>query len=261
MATNFLNCVEIRFKNRADEIKANYRNTRARCNSILSHVFTIIKKLGYQIDIEDLHTKVFISGSSINSLLNNMPFHDFDIWFYEQRDLDLCKTNLINNRSNRKRVIFDMTENIIDMMIEGRDLQFILIDAGDPDEITEKFDWSIGSAYATFGDLGTPNIFNDSSSKDIKVTGSRPVDKPYSSMMRLVKYLGRGWEFKDEKLQMAYIDGIIKHVLDTQEKLNEEEVSNGVLQEIPKLVSKEAVIKAIRKADPGYYKGKPRYTP
>jgi hypothetical protein len=240
MAPNIFTAI----KERCEIRRGRKSTSRSLCESTMSHVFVLIKKFGHKINIEDLHTKVFISGSSINSILNDLPFADFDIFFYKEEHLKEFKNNVSGFNADSLYV----TETLVNILLEGRELQFVLLEAGKPEDVAKNFDWSVGSASAVFNETtGEPDIQYYEEYKDISGIGLG--NKPYSSFMRLIKYLKRGWRFDDEQEQISFIDKIIIHALDSQEELRE----SG------RNLSKDETLKIIRDRDPGYYSGRPRY--
>lgn len=138
----------------------------------------------------------YITGGSIASLIAGDKVNDYDFYFYNSADAEEVRRYFQNykDEDNGKYKLNLITENSINL---SENIQLITKFAGSHDEVVSKFDWlHIRSVFyydkATNSyELSIPeDTYRLICEKDLVYTGS---DYPLSSLIRLRKYMRKGW--------------------------------------------------------------------
>lgn len=156
------------------------------------------------IDIIKNHS--FITGGCIPSMMLDEFVNDFDFYFdtkenaldvkeyFEQREkkslsVDKYKTNLI-------------TENSINLSDK---VQLVIKFYGSPTEVIEKFDWAHIKSYFMYSKkiVLADDLYRLIVEKELVYTGS---EYPLSSLMRLKKYIKKGWNVSNSVILNIALD-------------------------------------------------------
>jgi len=208
----------------------------------ISHVFSIIKRLEEDLGIPNLHTQVFITGSSIHSIRQGLDYNDFDIVFRKMEDLVKFESKATATLSFPA-----IQRSLFDFNCEGRKLQFLLFKWGSPKEIIDTHDWSVANGYAVCSGPNEHSPYDPDVNIYISQTGNsietkNTGDQPYSALTRLWKYLKRGWTFNDPTEQNKFIGSIIETSVKVYMEMSEES----------DVVTAKDVVKEVKRRDAGY---------
>ena len=163
-----------------------------------SEIKTIIKERSY------------ITGGCIPSMLMGEFVNDYDIYFYTKEDAEKIKDYYQRQRLDSSFIPgthkFEcklITENAINLSDK---IQLIIKFVGTPEEVTEKFDWQhIKSYYLCKQEklFLKHDIYRLICEKELIYTGS---DYPLSSLMRLKKYIKKGWNVSNTTILHITLD-------------------------------------------------------
>jgi hypothetical protein len=179
-----------------------------------SEIKTIIKENSY------------ITGGCIPSMLMDEFVNDYDIYFYNKEDAEKVKVYFENNHTKNKDDKFHIkliTENSINLSDK---IQLIIKFVGDPMFVIEKFDWQhIKSWYSCKAEKLhlTSNVYQLICEKELVYTGS---DYPLSSLMRLKKYIKKGWSVSNTTILHIALDIVAS--FNKMEKKRQEEKQNSL---------------------------------
>lgn len=148
----------------------------------------------------------YITGGCIPSMLIDEFVNDYDIYFYIKEDTEKVKNYFENSHTKNKDDKFHVkliTENAINLFDK---IQLITKFVGTPEEVTHKFDWQhIKSWYSCKEEklYLTPDVYQLVVEKELIYTGS---DYPLSSLMRLKKYIKKGWNVSNTTILHIALD-------------------------------------------------------
>jgi hypothetical protein len=152
----------------------------------------------------------YITGGCIPSMLLDEFVNDFDIYFYYIEDVEKVKDYYQRQRldisfipGTHKFECKLITENSINLSDK---VQLIIKFVGDPMIVTEKFDWQhIKSWYSCKAEKLhlTSDVYQLVVEKELVYTGS---DYPLSSLMRLKKYIKKGWNVSNTTILHIALD-------------------------------------------------------
>lgn len=151
-------------------------------------------------EIKEIFKKrCFITGGSIPSMLMDEWVNDYDFYFFQKDDINKVKeyfekyhTKDTSNKYHLK-LITDNSINISDK------IQLITKFYGNPKEVTANFDWKHIKSYFWYNEshnnekyelVLTDDVYRLIVEKELIYTGS---SYPLSSLLRLKKYLKKGW--------------------------------------------------------------------
>lgn len=198
------------------------------------------------IDKEDIQTiikeKSFITGGCIPSMLMDEYVNDYDIYFYNKEDAEKVKQYFESRKScsttsgntETKFSVKLITENAINLSDK---IQLVVKFTGTPEQVTSKFDWQHIKSYFYFDKLkGYQLVFVDDVyrlivEKELIYTGS---DYPLSSLLRLKKYLKKGWNVSNST--------IVHIVLDVAAVLHSAERNRKTIKEQKHISSHNSII-------------------
>jgi len=160
------------------------------------------------IEEEDIkHTlkhRTFITGGAIPSMLMDEWVNDYDIYFYSQTDADKVRGYFERRLEYKGKFHVNLlTENAINLSDK---IQLITKFVGNPKNVVEKFDWQhIKSWYCCKTEKLhlTPDVYQLVVEKELIYTGS---DYPLSSLMRLKKYIKKGWNVSNTTILHIALD-------------------------------------------------------
>lgn len=150
--------------------------------------------------------KSYITGGSIPDLLMGNFINDFDIYFYTKEDADRVKNYFENNHTKNKDDKFHVkliTDNAINLSDK---IQLITKFIGYPGGVVKNFDWQhIKSWYSCKEEklYLTDDVYRLICEKELIYTGS---DYPLSSLMRLKKYIKKGWNVSNTTILHIALD-------------------------------------------------------
>jgi hypothetical protein len=148
----------------------------------------------------------YITGGCIPSMLIDEFVNDYDIYFYTKEDAEKVKNYFENNHTKNKSDKFHVkliTENAINLSDK---IQLITKFWGDPSFVTDEFDWQhIKSWYSCKEEklYLTSDVYQLVVEKELIYTGS---DYPLSSLMRLKKYIKKGWNVSNTTMLHIALD-------------------------------------------------------
>lgn len=151
----------------------------------------------------------FITGGCIPSMLMDEYVNDYDIYFYNKEDANKVKNYFENNHTRNKENKFYVkliTENAINLSDK---IQLVIKFTGTPEQVTDKFDWQHIKSYFYLDKIkGYQLVFVDDVyrlivEKELIYTGS---DYPLSSLLRLKKYLKKGWNVSNATIVHIVLD-------------------------------------------------------
>lgn len=159
--------------------------------------------------------KSFITGGAIPSMLIDEFVNDYDLYFYTSVDADTVREYFKNKHPQQEYTKIEdqflknkyyvklITDNAINLSDK---IQLITKFVGDPIFVTEKFDWQhIKSWYDCNTEKLhlTDDVYRLVVEKDLIYTGS---DYPLSSLMRLKKYIKKGWNVSNTTILHIALD-------------------------------------------------------
>ena len=162
-----------------------------------------------------LKNRCYITGGCIPSMMLDEWVNDFDFYFMYQKDVDVIKEWFEKNRRvGEKYEVKLITENAINLSDK---VQFITKFVGYSNVVIDKFDWQhIKSYYMYDIDIVLcDDLYRLLMEKELVYTGS---EYPLSSMMRLKKYIKKGWSVSNKT--------ILEIALDMLQAFNKKEKSN-----------------------------------
>jgi hypothetical protein len=148
----------------------------------------------------------YITGGCIPSMLIDEFVNDYDIYFYTKEDADGVKKYFETAHTKNKDDKFHVkliTDNAINLSDK---IQLITKFWGDPSFVTDEFDWQhIKSWYSCKEEklYLTSDVYQLVVEKELIYTGS---DYPLSSLMRLKKYIKKGWNVSNTTMLHIALD-------------------------------------------------------
>lgn len=158
---------------------------------------------------ETLKNKSFISGGCIPSMLMGEWVNDYDIYLYDEFSAKNIKNYFEKLPKKPKQDKTDkfhvklITENAINLSDK---IQIITKFYGTPEKVVENFDWQhIKSWYDCSNEKLnlTNDVYKLIVEKELIYTGSA---YPLSSLLRLKKYLKKGWNVSNQTIIMIVFD-------------------------------------------------------
>jgi hypothetical protein len=160
-------------------------------NILDNYIPDAIKEVFLNSNLEDI--KYFIAGGACTSVFSNNKINDIDIFFYTEKDcLDAIEAFGMNSEIKSNF----MTNNAISYSYDGKKFQLIKCLYGTPEEIIQKFDYTVVMcAYDPMTKEFTlaDNFIYDLAEK--KLVFNPKVEYPISSLFRSKKYVMRGYDF------------------------------------------------------------------
>lgn len=153
----------------------------------------------------------FITGGSIPSMIVGEFVNDFDIYLISKEDAKKVKEYYTTLKFDKKELSKEkvylpklITENSINLTDK---VQIILKFVGTPEEVTKHFDWQHIKSYFTIKDglKLTDDVYKLVIEKEIIYTGS---NYPLSSLLRLRKYLKKGWTISTKTMIHIILDTV-----------------------------------------------------
>lgn len=187
------------------------------------------------IEEEDIkHTlkhRTFITGGAIPSMLMDEWVNDYDIYFYSQTDADKVRGYFERRLEYKGKFHVNLlTENAINLSDK---IQLITKFVGNPENVVEKFDWQhIKSWYCCKTEKLhlTPDVYQLVVEKELIYTGS---DYPLSSLMRLKKYIKKGWNVSNTTILHIALDFVeAMNKAELSRKFEQSKKSKKILDEI-----------------------------
>ena len=170
---------------------------------------------------EIIKNNTFVTGGCIPSMLMDEFVNDFDIYFYNSYDADKVKYYYKNKKFNKndKFKLGLITENSINLSDK---IQLIIKWSGTPWEITKNFDWQHIKSYYKYPDeLNlTDDVYKLIVEKELVYTGSK---YPLSSLLRLKKYIKKGWFISNITMVHIVLD-IIQAFYNPKKEYNQNEL-------------------------------------
>jgi hypothetical protein len=164
---------------------------------------------------EDVKTifkeKSFITGGCIPSAIVGEFVNDFDIYLMNKEDADKVRKYYTDLKFDKKDLSKEkvylpklITENSVNLTDK---VQVILKFVGTPDEVTKHFDWQHIKSYFTIKDglKLTEDVYRLVIEKELIYTGS---NYPLSSLLRLRKYLQKGWTVSTKTMIHIILDTV-----------------------------------------------------
>lgn len=186
---------------------------------------------------EILKECTFITGGCIPSMLMDEYVNDFDVYFYDDAEargvLQYFQARKDKNQGKKFHVNL-ITDNSVNLSDK---IQLVIKYSGSIHDVTSKFDWQHIKSYYIYSEnklVINMKTYQSVVEKELVYTGS---DYPLSSMLRLRKYLRKGWTIDTKNMTAIALD-IVKEfnkpvedpeyqeVLDIMERIDGE-------QEIP----------------------------
>ena len=143
-----------------------------------------------------IKTRTFITGGCIPCMLMGEWVNDYDFYFIDSHEASMVRSyfqailDQDNNNKDQKYHISLITDNAINLSDK---VQLIPKFVGTPEEVTKNFDWQHIKSYYDCSSsklVLTPDVYRLICEKELVYTGSA---YPLSSMLRLKKYLKKGW--------------------------------------------------------------------
>jgi hypothetical protein len=149
--------------------------------------------------------KSFITGGCIPSMLIDEFVNDYDIYFHTSVDVDIVREYFKSQKPDytKKYHVKLITDNAINLSDK---IQLITKFTGSPSEVTDKFDWQHIKSYYDCNTEKlhlTSDVYQLVVEKDLIYTGS---DYPLSSLMRLKKYIKKGWNVSNTTILHIALD-------------------------------------------------------
>jgi len=149
-----------------------------------------------------IHDNCFIAGGSIASLLQNEPPKDFDIFFKSEEAVKtfMAAVDVYPNCIGVTKYSCTFYLNFGPKTL----VQFIHFKAGNPDEITNAFDFNHTMNYYDFKTQQLVIKFSSPiKNKDLVI--NMQIERPISALMRMTKFLRRGYKIDNLNLSQLII--------------------------------------------------------
>jgi len=149
--------------------------------------------------------KTFITGGSIPSMILDEFVNDFDFYFQNKEDAEKVKAYFsvkqLNIQTNKFKVNL-ITDNAVNLSDK---VQLVIKFNGSPDEVVKNFDWQHIKSYFIYPDtLVIPDdTYRLLVEKELVYTGS---EYPLSSLMRVKKYIKKGWSVSNQTIVNIALD-------------------------------------------------------
>jgi hypothetical protein len=185
--------------------------------------------------------KTFISGGCIPSMIIDEFVNDFDFYFLNKENAEKTKQYFIDAKKTDKFHVNLITENSINLSDK---IQLVTKFTGTPEEVTNKFDWQHIKSYYKYPDiLEIPNeTYRLLIEKELIYTRS---DYPLSSLMRLKKYIKKGWTVSNTtiiQIALEFHEAMIKSEKIRQEKKKKEKTFfDEIIDEIGKSIEEKDI--------------------
>jgi hypothetical protein len=186
-------------------------------NKYIKNIFNYFHEKGVDI---------IIAGSSLLSILNDTPVHDFDIFFKSQSDVDYILNNIDKNDIVFKGVNGTKIKIIINNKIYLLDLVYNII-FKDKVLLVNHFDFTINQiAIDALGLYYSEYFVNDYTSKTLRIN---KLSNPGSTLKRLIKYTKKEYVINNLELKKLY-----KEIQDTDKEFplsdNISQISDNISQ-------------------------------
>ena len=165
-----------------------------------------LKSISDSTIVKVIKENSYITGGCIPSMLMGEFVNDYDIYFYNTEDAEKVKKYFENQHTKNADSKFHVkliTENSVNLSDK---IQLIIKFVGDPMFVIEKFDWQhIKSWYSCKAEKLhlTSDVYQLICEKELIYTGS---EYPLSSMMRLKKYIKKGWSVSNATMLHIALD-------------------------------------------------------
>jgi hypothetical protein len=148
--------------------------------------------------------RTFITGGCIPSMMMDEFINDFDVYFENQEDANVVKDYYGSQKvdKTKKFHVKLITDNAINLSDK---IQLIIRFTGIPEEVTKNFDWAHIKSYFKYPDKLIINIdtYRLIVEKELVYTGSQ---YPLSSLLRLKKYIKKGWNVSTKTMVHIVLD-------------------------------------------------------
>lgn len=151
----------------------------------------------------------FISGGCIPSMLMDEYVNDFDFYFITEQSANKVREYYKNCDVKEKYSVKLITDNAVNLTNK---IQLVTKFYGLPNRVVEKFDWAHIKSYFWFNkdnrheelviDDSVYRIINE---KELIYTGS---DYPLSSLLRVRKYIKKGWYVSTSTMTHIVLDAV-----------------------------------------------------
>ena len=185
-----------------------------------------------------IKNNTFVTGGCIPSMMMEEFVNDFDIYFERQVEADIVKGYYKRQTidKTKKFHIKLITDNAINLSDK---IQLITRFTGSPEEVTKNFDWAHIKSYYKYPDklVIIPDTYRLIVEKELIYTGSQ---YPLSSLLRLKKYIKKGWNVSTKTMVHIILDVMKefnKKKIKSEQKIinyeyNEELETNRIEEEI-----------------------------
>lgn len=176
--------------------------------------------------------KSFITGGCIPSMLTDEFVNDYDVYFHSATDAQIVREyfKLQKPDYTKKYHVKLITDNAINLSDK---IQLIIKFTGSPSEVTDKFDWQHIKSYYDCNTEKlhlTSDVYQLVVEKDLIYTGS---DYPLSSLMRLKKYIKKGWNVSNTTILHIALDFVeAMNKAELNRKFEQSKKSKKILDEI-----------------------------
>jgi hypothetical protein len=152
-----------------------------------------------------IREKSFISGGCIPTMLMDDFVNDFDFYFIDEESANKVKSYYEANKNNTNKDKYHVkliTDNAINLSDK---VQLITKFVGTPEKVVNNFDWQHIKSYYKYPDglSLTSDIYKLIMEKELVYTGSA---YPLSSLMRLKKYIKKGWHVSNATIVHIALD-------------------------------------------------------
>ena len=161
-------------------------------------------------EIKDiLKNNAFITGGCIPSMLMGEYINDYDIYFTDHDYAEKVEKYYKKRQPSVERLkmnkVFEpklITENAVNLTDK---VQLILKFAGSPNLVTKFFDWQHITSYFSLNDglVLADSVYMLIVEKELVYTGS---NYPLSSLLRLRKFLKKGWNVSTKTMVHIIVD-------------------------------------------------------
>lgn len=193
--------------------------------------------------------KVFVGGGFIRAIVGQEKVSDIDMFGGDLVELGMIAGKLVADRSNEGKCRSHKTKNAITILTENRlPVQFITRWLfNNPAELTSSFDFTVCQAviYYHNGEYHSrtnENFYADLAAKRLRYTYPQREEEAGGSMLRVIKYVKRGYSISPESLGgvMARVSmSIVKHpafyaAITTEKEMSE--LTQAKLREVDPLL-------------------------
>jgi hypothetical protein len=153
----------------------------------------LVERLGNILPLEN----AFFAGGCIRDLMLNIEPRDYDIYFYYPEDTNKIKSYFATNQNNVIQSFLDNWNLTLEYKGKPVVFQFITLMSGTPDNIVNRFDFTMNMNYYVFS---TEEIRIHPDVGDLRLHPGSNICRPIHALCRITKFMSRGYTISHREL-------------------------------------------------------------